>query len=155
MKCPYCGYKEDKVVDSRATQEESAVRRRRECLRCGKRFTTYEYVEEVSLMVIKKDGRREPFDRKKILSGIIKACEKRNVGIERMEEIVTQVERAIQKKSDREVSASRIGELVMEKLKAIDDVAYVRFASVYRQFKDVGQFMLELKDILSKERRKR
>jgi transcriptional repressor NrdR len=155
MKCPYCGYKEDKVVDSRATQEESAVMRRRECLRCGKRFTTYEYVEEVSLMVVKKDGRREPFDRKKILSGIIKACEKRPVGIERMEEIVTQVERAVQKKSDREVSASRIGELVMEKLKAVDDVAYVRFASVYRQFKDVGQFMIELKDILSKERRKR
>ena len=154
MKCPYCSYKEDKVVDSRATQEESAVRRRRECLRCGKRFTTYEYVEEVSMMVIKKDGRREPFDRKKILSGIIKACEKRPVGIEKMEEIVTQVERAVQKKSDREVSSSRIGELVMEKLKVIDDVAYVRFASVYRQFKDVGQFMLELKDILSKERRK-
>ena len=154
MKCPYCSYKEDKVVDSRATQEESAVRRRRECLRCGKRFTTYEYVEEVSMMVIKKDGRREPFDRKKILSGIIKACEKRPVGIEKMEEIVTQVERAVQKKSDREVPSSRIGELVMEKLKAIDDVAYVRFASVYRQFKDVGQFMLELKDILSKERRK-
>jgi len=154
MKCPYCSYKEDKVVDSRATQEESAVRRRRECLRCGKRFTTYEYVEEVSMMVIKKDGRREPFDRKKILSGIIKACEKRPVGIEKMEEIVTQVERAVQKKSDREVPSSRIGELVMEKLKVIDDVAYVRFASVYRQFKDVGQFMLELKDILSKERRK-
>jgi transcriptional repressor NrdR len=154
MKCPYCSYKEDKVVDSRATQEESAVRRRRECLRCGKRFTTYEYVEEVSMMVIKKDGRREPFDRKKILSGVIKACEKRPVGIEKMEEIVTQVERAVQKKSDREVSSSRIGELVMEKLKVIDDVAYVRFASVYRQFKDVGQFMLELKDILSKERRK-
>lgn len=154
MKCPYCSYKEDKVVDSRATQEESAVRRRRECLRCGKRFTTYEYVEEVSLMVVKKDGRREPFDRKKILSGVIKACEKRPVGIERMEEIVTQVERAVQKKSDREVPSARIGELVMEKLKAVDDVAYVRFASVYRQFKDVGQFMLELKDILSKERRK-
>jgi len=154
MKCPFCSYKEDKVVDSRATQEESAVRRRRECLRCGKRFTTYEYVEEVSLMVIKKDGRREPFDRKKILSGIIKACEKRPVGIEKMEEVLTQVERAVQKKSDREVASSRIGELVMEKLKVIDDVAYVRFASVYRQFKDVGQFMLELKDILSKERRK-
>ncbi|MDD5154920.1 MAG: transcriptional regulator NrdR [Candidatus Omnitrophica bacterium] len=154
MKCPYCGYKEDKVVDSRATQEEAAVRRRRECLKCGKRFTTYEYVEEVSLMVIKKDGRREPFDRKKVLSGIIKACEKRPVSIEKMEEIVISLERAIQKKSDREVSSSRIGELVMEKLKALDDVAYVRFASVYRQFKDVGQFMVELKDILNKEKRK-
>jgi len=154
MKCPYCGYKEDKVVDSRATQEESAIRRRRECLKCGKRFTTYEYVEEVSLMVIKKDGRREPFDRKKILSGIMTACEKRPISIEKMEEIVTQVERAIQKKSDREVPSSRIGELVMERLKLLDDVAYVRFASVYRQFKDVSQFMIELKDILNREKRK-
>jgi transcriptional repressor NrdR len=150
MKCPFCGFKEDKVVDSRATAEEAAVRRRRECAKCGKRFTTYEYVEEVSLMVIKKDGRREAFDRKKILGGIMKACEKRPISIEKMEEIATQVERAVQKKSDREVSSSRIGELVMEKLKALDDVAYVRFASVYRQFKDVGQFMVELKDILGK-----
>lgn len=155
MKCPFCAYKEDKVVDSRATAEESAVRRRRECLKCGKRFTTYEYIEEVSLMVIKKDGRREPFDRKKVIAGIIRACEKRPVSIEKMEEIVTQVERGIQKKSDREVASSRIGELVMEKLKNLDDVAYVRFASVYRQFKDVGQFMVELKDILGKEKRKR
>lgn len=152
MKCPYCGYREDKVVDSRATAEESAVRRRRECLKCGKRFTTYEYIEEVSLMVIKKDGRREPFDRKKLLAGIIKACEKRPVSIERMEEIAMQVERAIQKKSDREVFSTRIGELVMERLKALDDVAYVRFASVYRQFKDVGQFMEELKSVLSKDK---
>jgi transcriptional repressor NrdR len=152
MKCPYCGYKEDKVVDSRATAEESAIRRRRECLKCGKRFTTYEYIEEVSLMVIKSDGRREPFDRKKVLSGVIKACEKRPISMEKMEDIVVQIERAIQKKSDREVSSSRIGELVMEKLKLLDDVAYVRFASVYRQFKDVGQFMVELKDILNKEK---
>lgn len=151
MRCPYCSYKEDKVVDSRSTQEESAIRRRRECLKCGRRFTTYEYIEEVSLMVIKKDGRREPFDRKKILAGVIKACEKRPVSMEKMEEIVTQVERAIQKKSDREVPSTRIGELVMEKLKSLDDVAFVRFASVYRQFKDVGQFMVELKDILGKE----
>lgn len=154
MRCPQCGYKEDKVVDSRATAEESAVRRRRECLKCGKRFTTYEYVEEVSLMVIKKDSRREPFDRKKILAGIMKACEKRPISVEKMEETVTQVERAIQKKSDREVSSSRIGELVMEKLKNLDDVAYVRFASVYRQFKDVGQFMVELKDMLGKSKRR-
>jgi len=152
MKCPYCGYKEDKVVDSRATAEESAIRRRRECLKCGKRFTTYEYIEEVSLMVIKKDGRRQPFDRKKILTGIMKAYEKRPISMEKMEEVVVQVERAIQKKSDREVASSRIGELVMEKLKAMDDVAYVRFASVYRQFKDLGQFMVELKDILNKEK---
>ena len=154
MRCPFCAHKEDKVVDSRATAEESAVRRRRECLKCGKRFTTYEYVEEVSLLVIKKDGRREAFDRKKILAGIIRACEKRPVSVEKMEEIVTQVERLIQKKSDREVLSSKIGELVMEKLKSIYDVAYVRFASVYRQFKDVGQFMVELKDILGKDKKK-
>jgi len=154
MKCPFCGYKEDKVVDSRATSEESAIRRRRECLKCGKRFTTYEYVEEVSLMVIKKDGRHEPFDRKKVLSGIIKACEKRPISIEKMEDIATQVERAIQKKSDREVNTNRIGELVMDRLKNLDHVAYVRFASVYRQFKDVEQFMEELKVIIKKDKRK-
>src|SRR4030043_1866059 len=151
MKCPHCGYKEDKVVDSRATQEESAIRRRRECLKCGKRFTSYEYIEEVSMMVIKKDGRREPFDRKKILSGIMKACEKRPISVEKMEELATQIERAMQKKSDHEISSSKVGELIMEKLKMLDDVAYVRFASVYRQFKDVGQFMEELKGILNKE----
>jgi len=155
MRCPHCGYQEDKVVDSRATREESAIRRRRECLKCGKRFTTYEYIEEVSLMVVKKDGRREPFDRKKILGGIMKACEKRPISMDKMEDIVIQVERAIQKKTDREVSTSRIGELVMEKLKQLDDVAYVRFASVYRQFKDVGQFMVELKDILNREKQRK
>jgi len=154
MRCPFCGYKEDKVVDSRSTGEESAVRRRRECLKCGKRFTTYEYIEEISLMVIKKDGRREPFDRKKILAGIVRACEKRPISMEKMEEIVTHVERAIQKKSDREVVSSKIGEFVMERLKMLDDVAYVRFASVYRQFKDVGQFMMELKDMLGKEKKR-
>jgi len=155
MRCPHCGYQEDKVVDSRATREESAIRRRRECLKCGKRFTTYEYIEEISLMVVKKDGRREPFDRKKILGGIMKACEKRPISMDKMEDIVIQVERAIQKKTDREVASSRIGELVMEKLKQLDDVAYVRFASVYRQFKDVGQFMVELKDILNKEKQRK
>jgi len=152
MRCLYCGYKEDKVVDSRATKGAAAIRRRRECLKCGKRFTTYEYIEEVSLMVVKKDGRREPFDRKKILSGIMKACEKRPISMEKMEEIVTQLERQIQKKSDREVASTRIGELVTEKLRQLDDVAYVRFASVYRQFKDVGQFMEELKGILGREK---
>lgn len=154
MKCLYCGYKEDKVVDSRATQGSSSIRRRRECLRCGKRFTTYEYIEEISLMVVKKDGRREAFDRKKILAGIVRACEKRPISMEKMEEIVAFVERSIQKKYDREVPTTKIGELVMERLKNLDDVAYVRFASVYRQFKDVGQFMLELKDILSREKHK-
>jgi len=150
MKCPFCGYKEDKVVDSRATQEGAAIRRRRECLNCGKRFTTYEYIEELAVMVIKKDGRRESFDRNKILNGLLKACEKRPIGMERLEEIVAQVERTIQRKYDREVESTKIGELVMEKLKRLDDVAYVRFASVYRQFKDVSQFMDELKDVLGR-----
>jgi len=154
MRCSFCGYKEDKVVDSRSIQEDRAIRRRRECLKCGKRFTTYEYIEEPSLMVIKKDGRRQPFDRKKILSGIIKACEKRPVSMDKMEEIVIQVERVLQKKPAREVVSTRIGELVMERLKGLDDVAYVRFASVYRQFRDVEQFMLELKDMLNKEKLK-
>jgi transcriptional repressor NrdR len=154
MRCSFCSYKEDKVVDSRSIQEERAIRRRRECLKCGKRFTTYEYIEEPSLMVIKKDGRRQPFDRKKILSGIIKACEKRPVSMDKMEEIVIQVERVLQKKPAREVASTRIGELVMERLKGLDDVAYVRFASVYRQFRDVEQFMVELKDMLNKEKRK-
>ncbi len=154
MKCTFCGYKEDKVMDSRATKDGTAIRRRRECLKCGKRFTTYEHIEDVSLMVIKKDGGRQPFDRKKILSGIIKACEKRPISMDKMEGVVAQVERGIQKKFDREVPASRIGELVMEKLKGLDDVAYVRFASVYRQFKDLGQFMAELKFMLHKEKTK-
>jgi len=155
MKCPFCGHKEDKVVDSRSTAEDSAIRRRRECLKCDKRFTTYEHIEDISVMVIKKDGRREAFDHQKILAGLIRACEKRPISMDKMEEIVTGVERSVQKKFEREVSSSRIGELVMEKLKQLDDVAYVRFASVYRQFKDVGQFMLELKDILHKEKRKK
>ncbi len=148
MRCPYCGYKEDKVVDSRVTQEGSAVRRRRECLSCDRRFTTYEYVEDVSLMVIKKDGTRQVFDRKKILTGIMRACEKRPVGLEEMEEITSQVEREIYKSASREVPSSGIGEAIIKRLKKIDDVAYVRFASVYRQFKDVGQFMHELKGLL-------
>lgn len=152
MRCPYCGHREDKVVDSRATQEESAIRRRRECLSCARRFTTYEYVEDISLMVIKKDGRRQPFDRKKILTGIIRACEKRPVSLENMEEITTQVERFIHKSASREVPSSEIGELIIQRLKKIDDVAYVRFASVYRQFKDVGQFMHELKNLLGNEK---
>ncbi|MFA5361735.1 MAG: transcriptional regulator NrdR [Candidatus Omnitrophota bacterium] len=154
MKCPFCGYKEDKVVDSRATQDEVAIRRRRECLRCGKRFTTYEYIEEPSIMVIKKDGRRQPFDRKKVLAGVMKACEKRPISMDKMEDVILQVERAIQKKVGKEVPTSKIGELVMEKLKELDEVAYVRFASVYRQFKDVGQFMDELKGIIKRERRR-
>jgi len=152
MNCPYCGFKDDKVVDSRATAENSAIRRRRECSKCGQRFTTYEYIEDISLMVIKKDGRRQSFDRKKVLGGIIKACEKRPISIDKMEELVTSIERAIQKKSDREIPSQLIGELVMEKLKSLDDVAYVRFASVYRRFQDISQFMKALNEILQREK---
>jgi transcriptional repressor NrdR len=154
MRCSFCAHKEDKVVDSRSIQDARAIRRRRECLKCGKRFTTYEYIEEPSTMVIKRDGRRQPFERQKILQGIIKACEKRPISMDRMEEVLIQVERQIQKRPEREISTSRIGEMVMERLKTLDDVAYVRFASVYRQFKDVEQFMSELKFMLNKEKRK-
>ena len=155
MKCPFCSFREDKVVDSRTTQQGAAIRRRRECLSCAQRFTTYEYIDDVPLMVVKKNGGRQPVDRKKILAGIMKACEKRPVSIDTMEEIVTSVERAIQKKTEREIPSSKIGELLMEKLKALDEVAYVRFASVYRQFKDVEQFMNELKGILDKGKGKK
>ncbi len=151
MKCAFCGYKETKVIDSRLSGEGASIRRRRECLKCDKRFTTYEYVENTPLMVIKKDGRREPFDRKKIIAGILKACEKRAISMERIEGLVTSIEHTLQKKFEKEVSSRNIGELVMEKLANLDEVAYVRFASVYRQFKDVNQFMKELKDILDKE----
>ncbi len=154
MRCSFCAHKEDKVVDSRSIQDSRAIRRRRECLKCGKRFTTYEYIEEPSTMVIKRDGRRQPFDRQKILQGIIKACEKRPISMDKMEEVLIQVERQIQKRPEREISTSRIGEMVMERLKTLDDVAYVRFASVYRQFKDVEQFMSELKFMLNKEKQK-
>ena len=152
MNCPHCGYAEDKVVDSRATAENSAIRRRRECLKCGQRFTTYEYIEDLSLMVIKRDGSRQAFDRKKVLAGIMKACEKRPISLDKMEEVVASIERAIQRKSDREVSSRLIGELVMEKLKLLDDVAYVRFASVYRQFQDVNEFMKALTEMIQKEK---
>ena len=152
MKCPTCHYKETKVIDSRLSGEGNAIRRRRECLKCEKRFTTYEYVEQVPLMVIKKDGRRQAFDRTKIISGLVKACEKRPVSIDRIEEITQEIERAIQKQYDREVQSGVIGELIMERLALVDEVAYVRFASVYRQFKDVNQFMSELKHMLDKEK---
>jgi transcriptional repressor NrdR len=150
MKCPFCGHVDDKVIDSRASSEGSSVRRRRECLECGKRFTTYEVVEEMPLLVVKKDGRRQPFDRKKISNGVQKACEKRPVSSERIEELVTSVEREIYRKFEREVSSRDIGSLLMDKLALLDEVAYVRFASVYRQFKDVNQFMSELKGLLKK-----
>lgn len=148
MKCPYCGRLDDKVIDSRAANEGKSIRRRRECLKCGRRFTTYENIEELSLMVIKKDGRREPFDRNKIVSGIVKACEKRPISIDKIEEFVDSIERTLQKKFDKEANSSFIGELIMDNLRDLDEVAYVRFASVYRSFKDLNQFMKELKELL-------
>lgn len=149
MKCPFCGHNEDKVIDSRASEEGRSIRRRRECLNCKRRFTTYENIEEASLMVIKKDGRREPFDRKKILAGITKACEKRPISTQRLEELADKIEYTLQSKHEKEVDASAIGELVMEFLYELDEVAYVRFASVYRQFKDINQFMKELRGLLN------
>ena len=151
MKCPFCGFTEDKVIDSRSSNEDRSVRRRRECIKCKRRFTTYEYIEEVPLMVIKKDGRREPFDRNKIISGILKACEKRPVSMEKVEEVVDQIQKDLQKSFDKEVKAKDVGELVMDNLYHLDEVAYVRFASVYRQFKDINQFMKELKNLLGKK----
>jgi len=139
-------------VDSRLSNDGKAIRRRRECLKCERRFTTYEYVEKVPLMVIKKDGRRQPFDRAKIISGLLKACEKRPVSVDQIENVTVEIERTLQKKYDREVHANVIGELIMEKLAVLDEVAYVRFASVYRQFRDVNQFMSELKRMLEKEK---
>lgn len=153
MKCPACNYSETKVIDSRLSSDGLNIRRRRECLKCEKRFTTYEYIEQVPLMVIKRDGRRQPFDRKRIISGLVKACEKRPVSVDKMEDITLDVERQIQKKYDREVESKYIGEIVMEKLAQLDEVAYVRFASVYRQFRDVNQFMNELKGMLDKEKK--
>ncbi|OPX30562.1 MAG: transcriptional regulator NrdR [Candidatus Omnitrophica bacterium 4484_171] len=151
MRCPYCNHNEDKVIDSRETANGISIRRRRECINCGKRFTTYEYIEKTPLMVVKKDGRREPFNREKIISGLIRACQKRNVSVESLDKLALEVEAQIQKKFDREVESRYIGELVVDKLAKVDDVAYVRFASVYRQFKDVNQFMRELKDVLNKK----
>jgi len=152
MKCPACHYNETKVVDSRLSGEGASIRRRRECLKCEKRFTTYEYVEHVPLMVVKRDGRRQPFDRERIISGLVKACEKRPVSIDKIEAITDEIGRAIQKKYDREVNTRDIGEMIMEHLLVLDEVAYVRFASVYRQFRDVNQFMNELNVILNKEK---
>lgn len=150
MKCPFCSYNEDKVVDSREISEATTVRRRRECLNCGRRFTTYEYAEKTPLMVIKKDGRREAFNRQKILDGLLKACQKRPISMEKLEGLIGEVESELMKKFDQEVESRYIGELVIDKVSKLDDVAYVRFASVYRQFKDINQFMRELREILSK-----
>lgn len=151
MKCPYCGFEESKVIDSRPTDEGERIRRRRECLNCQKRFTTYEIIESLPIIVIKKDKSREPFSREKLMNGLMRACEKRPVSLDTMEHIVDEIETSICNSLDREVSTVHIGELVMDKLKAVDEVAYVRFASVYRQFKDINTFMQELNNLLNEK----
>ncbi len=151
MKCPFCSDSESKVVDSRPTDEGSVIRRRRECIRCGKRFTTYEKIENMPVLVIKKDGRREPFDGSKIIAGLLKACEKRPVSVNALEHIVQEVEREVSNSLVQEITSQRIGEMIMERLKAMDEVAYVRFASVYRQFKDINTFMEELNKLLNEK----
>ena len=148
MKCPYCHYTENKVLDSRESEGGLSIRRRRECLSCQKRFTTYERIEELSIMVIKKDGTREPFDRKKLLNGVVKACNKRPVSLIDLENIVDQLEEQAFSSPGREINSQTLGEMIMKNLYKLDEVAYVRFASVYRQFKDIGQFMQELKGLL-------
>ena len=148
MKCPFCAHLESKVVDSRPADEGASIRRRRECLACHKRFTTYETMESLPLMVIKKDGSRQSFDRTKVLAGLIRACEKRPVSYNTLEAMANEIEQVLQNKMEREVSSAEIGELVMERLKKTDEVAYVRFASVYRQFKDINTFMTELNKLL-------
>ena len=148
MKCPFCGFAEDKVVDSRESKEAESIRRRRECLKCGKRFTTYERIDEIPYMVVKKDGRREKFERQKILNGLLRACEKRPVPISKLEQIVNEAESFVIDSPERERKTSEVGELIMNRLRRHDKVAYVRFASVYLDFKDVKEFMDELKDLV-------
>jgi len=150
VKCPFCSHSETKVIDSRLGKEASSIRRRRECLECTRRFTTYERVEEILPWIIKKDGRRENWDRLKIVAGMQRACEKRPVSIAQIEKTVDELERSLQESGEKEVESSEIGERVMEALRNLDEVAYVRFASVYRQFKDINEFMSELKDILQR-----
>ncbi|MZQ76058.1 MAG: transcriptional repressor NrdR [Peptoclostridium sp.] len=152
MRCPYCGYMQSKVIDSRPTDEGNSIRRRRECESCKKRFTTYEKIEDVTIMVIKKDGTRELFDRDKIIKGILRACEKRPVALADVERAVADIESSISSSGASEVVSTKVGELVMEKLKELDEIAYVRFASVYRQFKDVNSFLEELEKILGEKR---
>ncbi len=151
MKCPFCSFEESKVIDSRPTDEGQRIRRRRECLKCSKRFTTYEIIESLPIIVIKKDKSRETFNRDKLMTGLLRACEKRPVSIDTLDNMIDEIEIIIQNSLDREVSSEKIGELVMEKLKSIDEVAYVRFASVYRQFKDINTFMTELNKLLSNQ----
>ena len=149
MKCPYCAHLGDKVVDSRESKEGEVIRRRRECLDCGKRFTSYERIDEIPYMVVKKDGTRERFERQKLIGGLLRACEKRPVGVASLETIADQVEATLQERPEREIATADIGAFVMEELKKLDKVAYVRFASVYRHFRDIGEFMSELKDLLN------
>lgn len=151
MKCPFCGFADSRVIDSRPTDEDSRIRRRRECIQCGKRFTTYEIVESLPIVVVKKDRSREPFDRNKLLNGLLRACEKRPVSLERLEQAVDEIETQIQNSLEREVSTSKIGEYVMEQLMRIDDVAYIRFASVYRQFKDIKSFHEAIRKLMEEE----
>ena len=151
MRCPFCGCQEDKVIDSRPTEEGSAIRRRRECIRCAGRYTTYEKIETMPLIVIKKDGTRQPYDRTKVVNCVLKACSKRPVFVEQAEQLANEVESQILNTMKKEVSSDEIGELIMVRLKALDEVAYVRFASVYRQFKDVDTFMEELKKIIKEK----
>jgi transcriptional repressor NrdR len=148
LKCPFCAHVEDKVVDSRESKEGDVIRRRRECLSCGRRFTSYERIDQIPYLVVKKDGSRERFDREKVMAGLLKACEKRPVPTKALEQVVDKVETMVQESPDREVPADQIGEVLMERLKDLDKVAFVRFASVYRDFKDVDQFMAELKGLL-------
>ena len=149
MKCPFCSFEESKVIDSRPTEEGEKIRRRRECVNCQKRFTTYEIIETLPIIVIKKDKTREVFDREKIRGGILRSCQKRPVSLSTIEKMIDDIENTLQNSLDREVSSDKIGELVMEKLKDVDEIAYVRFASVYRQFKDIGTFMSELNKLLN------
>ena len=151
MKCPYCAYLESKVVDSRPAEEGASIRRRRECLSCGKRFTTYETVESLPMVVVKKDGSRQSFERRKVLGGMIRACEKRPVPLAELEKIAEEIEQDLQNSMEREVSTEAIGERVMDRLRSVDQVAYVRFASVYRQFKDIDTFMAELNKLLNEK----
>lgn len=151
MKCPFCNHPESKVIDSRESKKGLSIRRRRECMACKKRFTTYERIEEIPYMVIKKDGSRQPFDGQKLLRGLLKACEKRPIPVRKLEEIVEEVENKVQEKPDKEIKASEIGQYVMDRLKALDKVAYVRFASVYREFKDVLEFKQELESLLKEK----
>jgi transcriptional repressor NrdR len=149
MKCPYCGHLGDKVVDSRESKEGEVIRRRRECLGCSKRFTSYERIDEIPYMVVKKDGTRERFDRQKLVGGLLKACEKRPVSVAALEAVADRVESSLQERPEKEIATAEIGAFVMEELKKLDKVAYVRFASVYRHFRDIGEFMSELKDLLN------